>query len=253
MVWIFLRKWVCMITLYLNWNAVCAQKVLLCLTEKGIPADIKHIDLAKFEQLEPAYLALNPNGVVPTLVDEDFIVTESTVINEYLDDKFPEPRLRPDSPRQRAELRMWGKVVDDVVHVSIRPLSFTRFVTEKSKAMSAAERTSLRTRTPKREIAELWTRVADAPFTEEELAHYLHKIEGVLDRMELTLSNQPWLAGDTYSLADVNITPYFRRLEQLQKTQLWEEHRPNVREWLTRIRARSSYGIFDALKAKYAA
>lgn len=242
-----------MIRLYLNWNAVCAQKVMLCLTEKGIAAEIRHIDLAKLEQLEPAYLALNPNGVVPTLVHDDFVVTESTVINEYLDDTFAEHNLRPDSPRRRAELRMWGKIVDDVVHVSIRPLSFTRFVTARSKAMSAAERESLRARTPKKEIAELWTRVAEAPYTESELAHYVHKIEDVLDRMESTLARQPWLAGDSYSLADLNITPYFRRLEQLEKSQLWEERRPRVREWLARVQARPSYGIFEALKSKYAA
>lgn len=241
-----------MIRLYLNWNAVCAQKVMLCLTEKGIPAEIKHLNLTKLEQLEPEYLALNPNGVVPTLVHDEFVVTESTVINEYLDDIFAEPKLRPDSPRRRAELRMWGKVVDDVVHVSIRPLSFTRFVTEKSKAMSDAERESLRARTPKKEIAELWTRVAEAPYTQSELAHYVHKIEEVLDRMELTLSRQPWLAGECYSLADLNITPYFQRLEQLEKAQLWE-HRPGVRDWLARIQARPSYGIFAALREKYAA
>lgn len=241
-----------MIKLYLNWNAVCAQKVMLCLTEKEIPAEIEHIDLTKLEQLQPAYLALNPNGVVPTLVHDGFVVTESTVINEYLDDMFAEPKLRPDSPRLRAELRMWGKVVDDVIHVSIRPLSFTRYVTERSKAMSGAERESLRARTPKKEIAELWTRVAEAPYTQPELSHYVHKIEEVLDRMEFVLIRQPWLAGDRYSLADLNITPYFRRLEQLEKAQLWE-HRPRVRDWLLRIQARPSYGVFAALKAKYAA
>jgi len=242
-----------MITLYLNWNAVCAQKVMLCLTEKEIPAEIRHIDLAKLEQLEPAYLALNPNGVVPTLVDDDFVVTESTVINEYLDDKFTQSRLRPESPRRRAELRMWGKVVDDVVHVSIRPISFTRFVTERAKAMSADERASMRARTPKKELAELWTRVAEAPYSEEELAYYVHKIEAVLDRMESTLAFQPWLAGDSYSLADLNITPYFRRLEQLEKDRLWEEGRPCVNDWLMRIKARPSYRVFDDLKARFAA
>jgi glutathione S-transferase len=242
-----------MITLYLNWNAVCAQKVMLCLAEKGIPAEIQHIDLAKLEQLEPAYLALNPNGVVPTLVDDDFVVIESTVINEYLDDKFTQTKLRPESPRGRAELRMWGKVVDDVVHVSIRPISFTRFVAERSKAMSADERASMRARTPKKELAELWTRVAEAPYTEAELAYYLHKIEAVLDRMESTLAHRPWLAGDRYSLADLNITPYFRRLEQLEKVRLWEEGRPRVNEWLSRIKGRPSYRIFDDLKARFAA
>lgn len=242
-----------MITLYLNWNAVCAQKVMLCLAEKGLAADIHHIDLGRFEQHDPAYLALNANGVVPTLVHDGFVVTESTVINEYLDDAFPRPALRPATATSRADMRIWGKLVDDVLHVSLRPISFTRFATTLAASMSPDERDAMRRRTPKRDIAELWTRVAESPFTEAELAYFLRKVEDVLDRMEAVLTRQPWLTGDGFSLADINITPYFRRLEQLEATALWTASRPQVQDWLKRVQARPSYGIFDELRARYAA
>lgn len=241
-----------MITLYLNWNAVCAQKVVLCLTEKRIPYNIRHLDLASFEQHQPWYLALNPAGVVPTLVENETVLTESTVINEYLEDAYPETRLRPVAPAARARMRWWAKQVDDVVHPSIRPISFTRFATARAQAMGAEERAAMRARTPKKEIADLWTRVAEAPFTAAELGDYLHKIVDVLTRMETTLQRDPWLAGEEYSLADIAMTPYFGRLEQLDKTALWEGL-PATTAWLARIRARPSHAALADLKARYAA
>ena len=52
--------------------------------------------------LRPGYLALNPNGVVPTLVDDGTVIVESRVIVEYLDDRMPEPPLRPSGARGRS-------------------------------------------------------------------------------------------------------------------------------------------------------
>ena len=75
-----------MLTLYHDWDAFCCIKVRFCLAEKALPWAGHVIDLQKLEQLHPDYLALNPNGVVPTLMHDDHIITESTVINEYLDE-----------------------------------------------------------------------------------------------------------------------------------------------------------------------
>ena len=91
------------IELYHTHHSTCSQKVRICLAEKGLPdADkdwIAHeVDLGKFEHLTPEYLKINPNGVVPTLRDNGTVIIESTVINEYLDDAYPKPGLRPDDP-----------------------------------------------------------------------------------------------------------------------------------------------------------
>jgi glutathione S-transferase len=70
----------------------CAQKVRLVLAEKGLEWTGQHIDLPQKENLQPWYLELNPLGVVPTLVHEDKPVIESSIICEYLEDKFPETK-----------------------------------------------------------------------------------------------------------------------------------------------------------------
>jgi len=87
-----------MLKLYDGTMSVCAIKVRLGLFEKGIPFESLNIDLRRGDQLNPAYLALNPNGVVPTLDDDGKIITESSVKMHYLEDTHPTPSLLPESP-----------------------------------------------------------------------------------------------------------------------------------------------------------
>ena len=82
-----------MLELYHHNLSVCAQKVRLALAEKGLDWEDRHVDLMKSEHLTPDYLALNPKGVVPTLVHDGKPVIESTIILEFLEDAFPEPSL----------------------------------------------------------------------------------------------------------------------------------------------------------------
>ena len=79
-------------------QSTCSQKVRMTLAEKGFPERgvdwvDHHVDLGKFEQLDPEYLKLNPNGVVPTLVHDGAVLIESSAIVEYLDEVLPEPPL----------------------------------------------------------------------------------------------------------------------------------------------------------------
>ena len=92
--------------------STCAQKVRILLAEKELPWISHELNLRLRDQHRPEYLKLNPNGVVPTLVDDGAPVIESTVICEYLDDKYPDPPLRPADPLERARMRIWTKRQD---------------------------------------------------------------------------------------------------------------------------------------------
>lgn len=81
-----------MLELYHSINSVCAQKVRIALHEKGLTAKDRIMTL-RGDQFDPAYLKLNPGGVVPTLIHDDATIIESALILYYLDDAFPEPRL----------------------------------------------------------------------------------------------------------------------------------------------------------------
>ena len=84
-----------MLVLHHAWRSSASRRVRLCLEEKGLKYESHPVDLSKLEQHSPAYLKINPNGVIPTLVHEGRALYESGTICEYLDEVFPEPPLRP--------------------------------------------------------------------------------------------------------------------------------------------------------------
>ena len=98
-----------MLELFHNDMSTCSQKVRLALAEKGLDWTDHHLNLRAADQQKLDYLALNPNGVVPTIRDYGTVVIESTVINEYLDDACPAPLLRPEDASARSRMRLWTK------------------------------------------------------------------------------------------------------------------------------------------------
>ena len=96
-------------------TSVCAQKARLTLAEKELEWE-SHLMALNGDQLDPAYLKLNPNGVVPTLVHDGNVIVESTVIMHYLDDTFPAPPLMPRHPLDRTRAHLFKKVMDEYIH-----------------------------------------------------------------------------------------------------------------------------------------
>jgi glutathione S-transferase len=86
-----------MLELYHAGLTQASVKVRLTLKEKGLAYKSHLLNIPDGEHLTPQYLAINPDGQVPALVHDGVVITETTVINEYLEDAFPEPRLRPAS------------------------------------------------------------------------------------------------------------------------------------------------------------
>ena len=102
-----------MLALYHNDMSLCAQKVRVCLAEKGLDWESRHLVLRSAEHQQDWYLKLNRRAVVPTLMDDDKVIPESNVILEYLDERFPSPPLTPKDPYGRARMRLWTKQLDE--------------------------------------------------------------------------------------------------------------------------------------------
>src|SRR5215470_16770487 len=113
-----------MLTLYDFGNSVCCQKVRISMWAKELTWESVKVDLFKAEQYDPKYLKLNPKGVVPTLVHDGKPIIESTLICEYLDDTFPQPRFIPSDPWQRTRMRLWSKMIDEGLFEGVTELAF---------------------------------------------------------------------------------------------------------------------------------
>jgi glutathione S-transferase len=93
--------------LYHNPLSPNVRRVRLTAAVLGLSLDEQRLDIAKGEHKTPQYLALNPNGAVPTLVDGDFVLTESRAIMQYLAAKKPESGLLPLDEKTRADVTRW--------------------------------------------------------------------------------------------------------------------------------------------------
>ena len=229
-----------MIALYHADMSTCAQKVRLAMAEKGLDWESHLFNLRHRDQHQPDYLKLNPNGVVPTLVDDGTVIIESTVICEYLDDAYPNPTLRPVAPAERARMRQWTKWLDEVLHYYTGVLSGSIAFRHQHLARPKDELKAYidgipdpKRRERQRQQIELGM---DAPqFTEAVLTFdkFVTDLEGQLKQTE-------WMAGNSYSLAEIGYTPYLIRLDELQLWS-WMDDKPLVTNLYERIKARPNF------------
>lgn len=232
-----------MLKLYHMWPSTCSKKVRICLAEKKLEYESRVMKTRGVqEHLEPWYIELNPNGVVPTLDHDGNIIIESCVILEYLEDAFPEVQLRPDDPVARAHMRYWLDRSESVLHKHINVTSHRRFMAKVLGHLSLEEQLAMADRQPRvatraerRRRYEFGLSIEEENLAEAALAE-------CLDDMEALLAGQPWLAGGEYTLADIAMVPFFERFEvnQLENLVDWEK-RPRVGDWYRRISERPAY------------
>jgi len=237
-----------MLELYHSINSVCAQKVRVALVEKDLGWKDHLVDLGG-GQFDPAYMKLNPNAVVPTLVHDGKVVIESSVILYYIDEAFPKPPLMPADPLLRARVRMYNKLIDEYLHNACTVLTFaTAFRPAWSKLSPEAVEARLLAPSPNKKRAEHKRDVIAHGLASKFVGEALELHQKLLGWMEASLRDGPWLAGDTFSLADAAVIPYILRLDLLRLAPMWAE-RPAIAQWYARMRERPSVRrtVLDAM------
>ena len=179
-----------MLELYTHPMSPCAQKVRIVLAEKRLDWEKRHVNLAEKENLSPDYLKLNPLGVVPTLVDEGQPIIESSIICEYLEDKFPEPELRPDNPYHRAQMRFWMKHIDIKVHPSCGALQWPLLMADKLRQMSQVEMDAMIDRVVEKPRRERQRRLLKQGYDAPDIVDAVATYEKTITDMEQVLSRQ---------------------------------------------------------------
>ena len=197
-----------MIKLYTFPPSTNSRKVRIALLEKGLEFERIDVDLTKREQKNPEYLQIHPFGQIPALDDEGFIVYDSTIINEYLEDEYPYPSLMPTDSEGRARARM----LEDFRDSHFNPF-FVHIIHEMRKP--EGERDAARIDNAKAEITK------------------------VFDRTEKELQGKQYLVG-TFSLADA---AFMSNIELLDRFGIPVDSAkyPNTTAWIARLKARPSY------------
>ncbi len=228
-----------MLVLYHAWTSTCSQKVRLVLAEKGLEYEGRLINLREGEQHEPAFRALNPRAELPVLVHNDFVLSESTVINDYLDDAFPEPALRPANPQDRARVAAWNRRIDDDITIAVKIPSFQQNLYPALSQWSAERKAAMLAKIANPVTAERWRAAAEHGFNAEQLEAANTQLRHFLNTMEAALQGQTWLVAGQLTLADLNAFPFIERLATLKDYRLADW--PAVAQWHARLRERPSY------------
>jgi len=231
-----------MIRLYNYPLSPCGEKVRFALLEKRLVFDETEIDLTVKQNLQPDFLAINPAGLVPVLRNGKDIVVESTVILEYLEDAFPEVPLRPASPADRAEMRIWTRQVDAILHPAWPSLAWPVLIRPRWLTKSPAEIEALIGAMPDAEKrARQRSMLAHGTDAPEYLAS-LDVLSHTLDRMESRLEKADWLAGKALSLADLAVLPYVFVADLFGLGKRMFGNRPACAGWYRRIGALPAFG-----------
>ena len=233
-----------MLKLYHYWSSVCSQKVRLCLAEKNLEFASQHINLFDFEHWSPDYVKLNPKGVVPTLEDDGRIVIESNVILEYLEDRFPAVRLRPQDPYEQAMMRIWIYNSEEIAHHNVNTASHNprHAVRHKAKHHTREEMQAIAARCPNPIIARRFLQRIEHGVSEDEENQAYAALDYLLEMMEGALAGTAWLAGNRYSLADIAMAPFINRIEVLKRPEMVSAaRRPRIAQWWQHVQDRPAF------------
>jgi glutathione S-transferase len=196
-----------MIKLYTFPASSNSRKVRIALLEKGLEFERVNVDLTKKEHKSPEYLKIHPFGQVPALDDEGFIVYDSTIINEYLEDEYPYPSLLPNDSEGRARARL----MEDLRDSHFNPLCVQIM----------------------REL-----RKPEGERDPAVIEHAKAQIDNCFQRMENALEGKEYLAGP-FSLADIAFMPNIDMMERIH-IQV-DPNFKNTLAWIARLKARPSF------------
>ncbi|WP_378942170.1 glutathione S-transferase family protein [Mesorhizobium sp. ANAO-SY3R2] len=227
------------IELFHEWGSIQSFKVRLCLAELGLEWESRRVDLSRFDNLQPGYLAVNPQGLVPTLWWRGAAIDESSVINELLNELAGSPLL-PGDPIERARARCWAQIEDRVVHPAVRPPTFNLILKARVAKLDRRFLEETMARHPVRERATAYIAAATAPVDRIAIIASIIGFRTIIADMERALTGSEWLAAETFSLADVAMAAFVDRLDRLAMECLFASF-PHARHWAQRIRERPSF------------
>jgi glutathione S-transferase len=184
-----------------------ARKPRIVLAEKGLKYEKVNIDITKGEQKKPEYLAINPYGKVPALQDNGTTVYESSIVMEYLNDKYPNPPLMPADAGQRARARVLMHLGDNAYDGALGTIVGEVFFKPKGQA------------------------------DQNVIAKAKQDLTTCFERLERELGNNDYLVG-AFTLADICFAtwaPLFGPLQVEVPSQC-----SKVNAWLNRLKERPS-------------
>lgn len=216
----------------------CSMRVRMALAEKKLPWVSHHLDLKKNETRTPQYFSINPYGLVPALVDDGVLLIESDDILEYLEEKFPNPSLRPADPEGREEVHRWLKLATGIHVKAVKTMIYNNKMRGVFKHSTKDSDEYAKMQKDPELIAFHRKSGSSDGFSKEEIDASQTTLDRCWREVDDALSKHPWIVGDTFTLADITWVPLHFTLIGAKYD---FDRFPHVQAWAQRLRERPSF------------
>lgn len=213
----------------------CSMRVRMTLIEKGLRWISHHLDLKKKENISDEYFGINPNGLVPTLVDNGVVHIESNDIIDYLDETYPEPSLRASDNEGMME---WLRLAASIHVPAVKPYVYATKIQKKVKK-TAEEQKKYDELQKNEELKSFHAKHAgSSAFGEDDIVRSQEILGECFTKLESTLEGREWIMGDQFTLADISWIPLHFVLVGCGYP--FERH-PNISRWAAAFPEKESY------------
>ena len=224
------------IHLYHGGISNCSMRVRMTLIEKGLPWTSHHLDLKLKENISDEYFGINPNGLVPTLIDDGVVHIESNDIIDYLDRTYPEPSLR--AAGNEDEMLEWLRLAASIHVPAVKPYVYATRMQKKLKK-TTEEQEKYDELQKNEELKEFHARHAGgSEFGEDDIARAEDILKECFARLESALEDREWIMGDRFTLADISWIPLYFVLVGCGYP---FGNRPNISRWAAAHENKQSY------------
>ena len=214
----------------------CSMRVRMTLIEKGLPWTSHHLDLKKKENISDEYFGINPNGLVPTLIDNGVVHIESNDIIDYLDKTYPEPSLR--SGENEEEMLAWLRLAASIHVPAVKPYVYATMMQKKLKK-TAEEQKKYDSLQKNEELKQFHAKHAGSKaFGETEVVKAVEVLEDCFTNLDKALEGRKQIMGDQFTLADISWIPLHFVLIGCGYP---FERFSNITRWAEALKVRESY------------
>ena len=214
----------------------CSMRVRMTLIEKGLDWTSHHLDLKKKENINDDYFGINPNGLVPTLIDNGVVHIESNEIIDYLDETYPEPSLR--NTDRLPEMLEWLRLAGSIHVPAVKPYVYATMMQKKLKK-TAEEQAKYDDLQKNEELKDFHKRHAgNSAFGDADVAKSIEILKDCFDKLEAALEGNDWIMGKHFTLADISWVPLHFVL--IGCGYPFDEY-PNITRWAKSLEDRESY------------
>jgi glutathione S-transferase len=217
----------------------CSQRVRITLEEKKLDWNSHIVSIPKNEHATPEYQAIHPNGLVPAFVDNGLLLIESCDIITYLDEKYSKFSLQPKDDKEKVNMSNW-LISADKAQADLKLLSH-EFLFRPRKKMSPEELEDFSKNHNNQTLVTFIKEWQEGNiFPKEKLDGAVNRTDADFTKLDNTLQNQKWIAGEKMSLADIAWMPNIHRMNLMD----WPLDRyRNLTRWFDQVKLHSSYRV----------